>query len=136
MPTCAPPTQACPKHPTALSHHSAKQGPEKLLGACSYLGFGLMAGRAAVLAWEETRAANPCVPTDHKGTYEYGGTTYELAPHQAGPSFDQCAKVVHLVLKLDMDCGAPHVSFLALQACSGSRGHGSGLGWCGGHQAQ
>lgn len=33
--------------------------------ACSYLGYGLMAGRAAVLAWEEARAANPCVPTDH-----------------------------------------------------------------------
>ena len=32
---------------------------------CSYLGYGLMAGRAAVLAWEEARAANPCVPTDH-----------------------------------------------------------------------
>ena len=63
-----------------------------------------------MLAWEETRAANPCVPTDHKGTYEYGGTTYELTPHQSGPSFDQCAKVVHLVLKLDMECGAPHVS--------------------------
>ena len=34
-------------------------------GPCSYLGYGLMAGRAAVLAWEEARAANPCVPTDH-----------------------------------------------------------------------
>lgn len=30
----------------------------------SYLGYGLMAGRAAVLAWEEARAANPCIPTD------------------------------------------------------------------------
>ena len=32
---------------------------------CSYLGYGLMAGRAAVLAWEEARKSNPCVPTDH-----------------------------------------------------------------------
>ena len=36
-----------------------------LLCACSYLGFGLMAGRAAVLSHEEVVNANPCIPTGH-----------------------------------------------------------------------
>ena len=31
----------------------------------SYLGFGLMAGRAAVLSHEEALNANPCIPTGH-----------------------------------------------------------------------
>ncbi|KAK9791621.1 hypothetical protein WJX73_002786 [Symbiochloris irregularis] len=73
----------------------------------SYLGFGLMAGRAAVLDWEDTRAANPCIPNDHAGTYEYGGKTYQLAGSSSGAAFDACSKVVKLVLKLDADCGAP-----------------------------
>ena len=76
---------------------------------CSYLGFGLMAGRAAVLAWEEAKSANPCVPVDHSGTYEYGGTVYNLVPQTEGPGFEACAKLVHLVLKPDMECGAPQV---------------------------
>ena len=46
-----------------------------------------MAGRAAVLAWEEAKAANPCVLGDHQGSYEYGGMKYELVAHPAGASF-------------------------------------------------
>lgn len=34
----------------------------------SYLGFGLMAGRAAILQLETARDAHPCVPKDHSGT--------------------------------------------------------------------
>ena len=78
----------------------------------SYLGFGLMAGRAAVLAWEETKAANPCVPSQHSGTYEYGGVAYTLAAHPSGASFESCARLVSLVLQQDADCGAPKVRVL------------------------
>ena len=77
---------------------------------CSYLGFGLMAGRAAVLAWEETKAANPCIPADHSGTYEYSGLSYDLISTPSGASFDSCSKLVTTVLKQDADCGAPAVS--------------------------
>ncbi|BDA45973.1 Apyrase 2 [Coccomyxa sp. Obi] len=73
----------------------------------SYLGFGLMAGRAAVLSWEEARAANPCVLADHKGAYEYGGMKYELVAHPSGPTFDACSKLVKLVLRQNLECGAP-----------------------------
>ena len=48
---------------------------------CSYLGYGLMAGRAAVLG-EERFDANPCVPTGFTGTYEYGGNVMEMKPHK------------------------------------------------------
>ena len=77
--------------------------------ARSYLGFGLMAGRAAVLAWEETRAANPCIPADHSGTYEYAGAVHELTSHPDGASFGTCSKLITMVLKLETDCGAPRV---------------------------
>lgn len=73
----------------------------------SYLGFGLMAGRAAVLAWEETKQANPCVPSDHTGIYQYGGLSYNLVASPSGASFESCSKLVTLVLKQDADCGAP-----------------------------
>ena len=76
---------------------------------CSYLGFGLMAGRAAVLAWEEAKAANPCILGDHQGAYEYGGMKYELVSHPAGASFDACSKLVKLVLRQNQACGAPQV---------------------------
>ena len=79
---------------------------------CSYLGFGLMAGRAAVLAWEESRSQNPCVPRDHTGTYEYGGVALPLAAHPDGPSFDTCSRLVQVVLHEDQDCGAPKVGCL------------------------
>lgn len=76
---------------------------------CSYLGFGLMAGRAAVLAWEETKQANPCIPSDHTGVYEYGGLSYDLVAAPSGASFETCGKLVTMVLKQDLDCGAPAV---------------------------
>ncbi len=76
---------------------------------CSYLGFGLMAGRAAVLSWEEAKAANPCVLADHQGAYEYGGMKYELIAHPAGPTYDACSKLVKVVLRQDLACGAPQV---------------------------
>ncbi|KAL3145004.1 hypothetical protein ABBQ32_003506 [Trebouxia sp. C0010 RCD-2024] len=72
----------------------------------SYLGYGLMAGRAAVLAWEEARKANPCVPTDHTGTFEYGGQTYDLIPSLEGASRAACERLVTLVLKQNEPCGA------------------------------
>ena len=68
-----------------------------------------MAGRAAVLAWEETRGANPCVHHEHAGTFEYGDVTYQLTGDPGGSTFDACSKLIHLVLRLDADCGAPQV---------------------------
>lgn len=38
----------------------------------SYLGFGLMAGRAAILQLDSAKDAHPCVPKDHNGTRRLG----------------------------------------------------------------
>ena len=72
-----------------------------------------MAGRAAVLSWEEAKAANPCILADHQGAYEYGGMKYELVAHPSGPTFDACSKLVKVVLRQDLACGAPQVRVLA-----------------------
>lgn len=69
-----------------------------------------MAGRAAVLAFEEAKAANPCVLGGHQGSYEYGGMAYELVAHPAGASFDSCSRLVKMVLRQNLECGAPQVS--------------------------
>ena len=68
-----------------------------------------MAGRAAVLAWEEAKAANPCILADHQGHYEYGGMQYDLVSHPAGASFQACSTLVQLVLRQNLECGAPQV---------------------------
>ena len=48
----------------------------------SYLGYGLMAARAAVLSEKEgVDAGHPCVPLGHSGTYEYAGKTMDMKPH-------------------------------------------------------
>ena len=64
-----------------------------------------MAGRKAVLSWEDTKAANPCVPKDHSGSFEYGGTTMEMKSAGDGSTFDSCSKLVFTVMKADADCG-------------------------------
>ena len=71
-----------------------------------------MAGRAAVLAWEEAKAANPCILADHQGSYEYGGMKYDLVSHPAGATFQTCSTLVQLVLRQNLECGAPQVGAL------------------------
>jgi hypothetical protein len=68
-----------------------------------------MAGRAAVLAYEEAKEANPCVSKDHKGTFEYGGLKHVLMPHPKGSTFETCTRLIDMVLNRDKDCGAPKV---------------------------
>ena len=66
-----------------------------------------------MLAWEEAKAANPCVLGDHQGEYEYGGMKYELVSHPSGASFDSCSRLVKMVLRQNQECGAPQVCFYA-----------------------
>jgi apyrase len=73
----------------------------------SYLGFGLMAARAATLDWEATAAANPCVPLDHTGSFEYGNKHHELHAAKQGADFGMCTKVVSQVMAIGGECGVP-----------------------------
>ena len=47
-----------------------------------------MADRAAVLAWEEAKAANLTILGDHQGSYEYGGLKVEVVSHPDSASFE------------------------------------------------
>lgn len=75
----------------------------------SYLGYGLMAGRAAVLSEEGLEAGHPCVPTGHSGNYTYGGKLMQMKAHKDGTSQDACEKVVLAALKHQAECGAPQL---------------------------
>lgn len=85
---------SCTQGITRNPHHSQGRTVVTLLHlckpvpcVCSYLGYGLMAGRAAVLAWEEARKANPCVPTDHSVSPTPTLTpAVPFAPHSYSPS--------------------------------------------------
>lgn len=72
---------------------------------CSYLGFGLMAARAAVLQWADTANANPCVAADGGGLFKYGGKEHKLVSHPDGSTFGTCAKLVNLVMGIGSECG-------------------------------
>jgi hypothetical protein len=70
----------CPLHSVGCS-----SVPPRLLHARSYLGYGLMAGRAAVLSEGGGEGGHPCVPAGYAGpAYEYGGKTLEMKPQKVG----------------------------------------------------
>ena len=73
----------------------------------SYLGFGLMAARAAVLEWAEAANANPCVPVDASGSYTYAGKEHKMLATKTGASVDACTKLVSQVMGIGGDCGVP-----------------------------
>ncbi|KAL4422474.1 hypothetical protein ABPG75_008671 [Micractinium tetrahymenae] len=87
----------------------------------SYLGYGLMAGRAAVLSEESAKDGHPCVPAGHEGTYEYAGKTMAMKPHAQGAHQEQCEKVVLTAMKHQADCGAPQLQCTFNGAWGGPR---------------
>ncbi len=81
---------------------------------CSYLGFGLMAARAAVLQWAEAANANPCVPVDASGSYTYAGKEHKMLATTSGASVDACTKLVSQVMGIGGDCGVPKPQLVRL----------------------
>ncbi len=82
-----------------------------LMGAvvgCSYLGFGLMAARAAAAN------ANPCVPVDASGSYTYAGKEHKMLATTSGASVDACTKLVSQVMGIGGDCGVPKPQLVRL----------------------
>lgn len=87
----------------------------------SYLGYGLMAGRAAVLSEEGVEDGHPCVPAGHSGTYEYAGSTMSMKPTKDGSSPETCSKVVLSALKHQAECGMPQLQCTFNGAWGGPR---------------
>lgn len=107
----------------AMSQEEAKAAPKadyitKLRGGgqeytvyvYSYLGYGLMAGRAAVLSEDPNGPqddSHPCVAKGYSGKYEYGGKTIPAIGHDQGAKHGECISTVLTALKNDAKCGAP-----------------------------
>lgn len=90
----------------------------------SYLGFGLMAGRAAVLAEDPNGPdddSHPCVPKGHSGGYEYGGKTLPAVGHADGSDHEECAATVLAAMRHRDRCGAPQLQCTFGGAWGGAR---------------
>ena len=70
----------------------------------SYLGYGLMAGRAATLD-EGGNRAHPCIPPNHESTFAYGGKNHYVVGSE-GPSadFGECAQVINRAMRVGAAC--------------------------------
>lgn len=76
----------------------------------SYLGYGLMAGRAGILS-ENTASqeAHPCVPAGYEGSYEYGGKNMSMMGGNIPSTADECGEIALKSLKHTLECGAPQL---------------------------
>lgn len=86
----------------------------------SYLGYGLMAGRAGVLAAHEPAAPHPCVPAGYEGDYAYAGKTHGM---KGGDAVDAqaCSKLVSKSMNLGTACDAPQLQCTFDGAWAGDR---------------
>ncbi|CAG9466246.1 unnamed protein product [Pedinophyceae sp. YPF-701] len=90
----------------------------------SYLGYGLMAGRAGVLAVSDKAAGHPCMPHGPIPEYEYAGETYDVAPATDGPSAEACSKAAVQSLKVGETCEARSTSECSFNGAWGGPGLG------------
>lgn len=85
-------------------------GKEYSVYVHSYLGYGLMAARAAVLEIDPNGPeddSHPCIHEGFKGEYTYGSDVYVAEGKDTGAQYDQCMATVLSALKKEESCGAP-----------------------------
>jgi apyrase len=91
----------------------------------SYLGYGLMAARAAVLEIDPNGPdddSHPCIHEGYKGKYQYGEEVYQARGKESiGAQYDQCMATVLTALNRDEKCGAPQPQCSFQGAWRGSR---------------
>jgi apyrase len=89
----------------------------------SYLTYGLMMGRGAILAHPESKS---CLPQGMTGVYKspYGGMEYTTVADPAGGDAEKCAKVAEGVLEVGKACKVEPVSECSFAgAWGGGGGH-------------
>lgn len=87
----------------------------------SYLGYGLMAGRAGILAvGPKDGASHPCIPRAYRGEYEYAGIKYPLVGGES-ESPEACETVVKTSLNGSAECSAPQFQCTFNGAWGGGR---------------
>lgn len=91
----------------------------------SYLGYGLMAARAAVLEIDPNGPeddTHPCIHEGYNGKYVYGEEVYQAqGKDSVGAQYDQCMATVLQALQLDQKCGAPQPTCSFQGAWRGTR---------------
>lgn len=96
----------------------------------SYLGYGLMAGRAKVMkaaAEEGAQSKHPCFPKGVNAKYEYGGEAYTAVG--AGNATD-CAALMERVLRRGDPCGGDGCTFAGVWGGPRARGDATGTVLC------
>mmetsp|Transcript_22042 Transcript_22042/g.42801 ORF Transcript_22042/g.42801 Transcript_22042/m.42801 type:complete len:449 (-) Transcript_22042:168-1514(-) len=83
---------------------SAWQTKKYNLFVHSFLGYGLMAGRLAVL--EQEGAAADCIPHGAHGTYKYNKEEVDASGSPSGSDFARCHLAAVKALNIDKPCGA------------------------------
>ena len=100
-------------------------GKEYSVYVHSYLGYGLMAARAAVLEIDPNGPeddSHPCIHEGYTGKYTYGEEVYHAQGKDAvGAQYDQCMATVLTALNRDEKCGAPQPQCSFQGAWRGSR---------------
>ena len=99
-------------------------GKEYSVYVHSYLGYGLMAARAAVLEIDPNGPeddSHPCIHEGFKGKYKYGDNELIAEGHDQGAQHDQCMATILTALRKDEDCGAPQPQCSFTGAWSGPR---------------
>jgi apyrase len=100
-------------------------GKEYSVYVHSYLGYGLMAARAAVLEIDLNGPeddSHPCIHEGFKGKYTYGEEVYQAQGKESvGAQYDQCMVSVLTALNRDEKCGAPQPQCSFQGAWRGSR---------------
>ena len=88
----------------------------------SYLGYGLMAARAAVLKLAGEKDGHPCIAAGFKETYEYARVSYPATGRSKGASFKNCAKLAKDALDMKAECAFDKCSFGGVWSGGGGKG--------------
>eukprot|EP00899_Mesostigma_viride_P008765 jgi/Mesvir1/17890/Mv12961-RA.2 len=80
----------------------------------SYLGYGLMAARAALLEGQAAdESGSPCMPRGYNGSYVYASKEIPAHPSRRGSSFSGCSAVARAVVRAEAECLRKQVDELA-----------------------
>eukprot|EP00898_Chlorokybus_atmophyticus_P007057 jgi/Chlat1/7352/Chrsp59S06958 len=70
----------------------------------SYLGYGLMAARAAVLAEHAETDGHACLPKGFQGNYTYANKLYKAISRSVGSTFKDCTSIALAALHVEKAC--------------------------------
>ncbi|MCO5614633.1 hypothetical protein L7F22_068917 [Adiantum nelumboides] len=91
----------------------------------SYLGYGLLAGRAEVLKLTNKSKSSPCVARGFEGTYVYDSVTYKAVGPARGANFSKCQGLILKALDISATCNNSPCTFGGIWSGGGGDGQKS-----------